>query len=114
MHKLITSAEGSDDLSIGLNRDRHTGQRELTKSKIIKGKCHLRNMLKGIFGFSEHQEKATNELVFNLTLTRKADNSVLSKDNADNIGKVKLKLLYGMCRIIHPVFHSKPYYLNKF
>ena len=59
MYKLITSPRGSDYLSVGLNRDRNTRQKELTNNKIIKGKYHVRNMLKRIFGFAEHQEKAT-------------------------------------------------------
>ena len=47
-------------------------------------------MLKDIFGFSEQQQKATFGLGYKLPLTRKTDNSVLDKDNATNIGKVKI------------------------
>ena len=42
MQKLITSAENTDDLSIGFGRDRGRRQRELTNNKNIKGKNHVR------------------------------------------------------------------------
>ena len=42
LYKLITSARGSDDLSIGFDRDRGRRQRELTNNKNIKGKYHVR------------------------------------------------------------------------
>ena len=41
------------------DRDRDRRQRELTSNKNIKGKYHIRFMLKDVFGFDEHQEKAT-------------------------------------------------------
>ena len=47
-------------------------------------------MLKDIFGFDQHQEKATNGLGYTLTLTGKTDNSVMIKDNAIYIGKIKI------------------------
>ena len=46
-------------------------------------------MLRDIFGLAEHQEKATYGLGCMLFLTRNSDNSVLNKDNATNIGKIK-------------------------
>ena len=48
-------------------------------------------MLKNIFGFAEHQEKATNGLGFNSALTINTDNAVLNKDNAINNAKIKIK-----------------------
>ena len=57
LYTLITSARGSDDLSIGFDRDRGRRQRELTNIKTQKGRYHLIIMLKDIFGFVEHQEK---------------------------------------------------------
>ena len=59
MYKLLTSSKGSDDLSIGFDRDRNRRQRELTNNKNIKGKYHVRIYLKDVFGFVEYQEKAT-------------------------------------------------------
>ena len=93
MYKLLTSSRGSDDLSIGFDRDRNRRQNELTNNKNIKGKYHVRIYLKDVFGFSESQEKGTYGLGYKLTLTRNTDNSVLNKDNAINIGKVKINAL---------------------
>ena len=47
-------------------------------------------MLKDVFGFAEHQEKATYGLGYKLTLTRISYNAVLNKDNATKIGKIKV------------------------
>ena len=57
MYNLRKSARDSDDSFIGFDRDRKRRQRELTNTKNIKGKYHSRNMLRDIFGFSEHQQK---------------------------------------------------------
>ena len=46
MYKLLTSSKGSDDLSIGFDRDRNRRQRELTNNKTQKGKYHVRIYLK--------------------------------------------------------------------
>ena len=59
MYKLLTSSRGSDDLSIDVDRDRNRKRDDLTKSKNMKGKYHLRIMHKDVFGFAEYQEKAT-------------------------------------------------------
>ena len=90
MYKLLTSSRGSDDLSIGFDRDRNSRKRELTNNKNIKGKYHMRIYLKDIFRFAEHQEKATYVLGYKLTLTRASDNAVLNKTNATAIGKIKI------------------------
>ena len=92
MYNLITSAK-DNDLSIGFDRDRGRRQRELSNNEIIKGKYHVRSMLKDVFGCAEHQEKATYGLAYKLTLTRNTDNSVLNKDNVINIGKVKINAI---------------------
>ena len=90
MYKQLTSKRGSDDLSIGFDRDRNRRKRELTNNKNIKGKLHMRIYLKDIFGFAEHHEKATYGLDYTLTLTRATDNAVLKKTNATAIGKIKI------------------------
>ena len=59
MYKLITSSKDSDDLSIGFARSRNRRRDELALNKNIKGKYHLKILLKDIFGFAEHQQKAT-------------------------------------------------------
>ena len=90
MYKLSTSSRGSDDLSIGFDRDRNRRKRELTNNKKIKGKYHRKIYPKDIFGFAEHQEKATYGLGYKLILTINSDNAVFNKTNATAIGKIKI------------------------
>ena len=89
MYKLLSSSKGSDDLSIGFDRDRGRRQRELTNNKTQKGKYHVRIYLKDVFGFAEYQEKGTYGLGYKLTMTRNSDNAVLNKANATNNAKIK-------------------------
>ena len=93
MYKLITTAKGCDDLSIGFDPDQSRRQRELTNNKNIKGKYHVRIYLKDIFGFAEHQEKATYGLGYKLALTRNSDSVVLNKANAVNEAKIIFKAI---------------------
>ena len=57
LYKLITSSKNSDDLSIGFDRNSVRRREEMTNNKNVKGKFHLRFMLKDVFGFAEHHEK---------------------------------------------------------
>ena len=93
MYKLITSAEGSDDLTIGFDRDLGRRRNELTNNKTVKGTFRLRIMVKDVIGFAEWQEKATYGLGYKLTLTKNSDNAVLNKENAIAIGKVKINAI---------------------
>ena len=93
MYKLLSSCKGSDDLSIGFDRDRGRRQRELTNNKTQKGKYHVRIYLKDVLGFAEYQEKGTYGLGYKLTLTRNTDNAVLNKANAINNSRVKINAL---------------------
>ena len=93
MYKLITSSKGSDDLSIGFDRDRGRTQRELTTHKSQKGKYDVRIYLKDVFGFAGYQEKGTYGLGYKLTLTRNTDNAVLNKANAINNGNIKINAI---------------------
>ena len=82
MYKLITSSKYSDDLSIGFDHSRNRRRDKLARNKNVKGKNHLRIILKDVFGFPEHQEKATYGLTLNgskLTLTRNKDDVVVNK-----------------------------------
>ena len=65
MYKLITSSKNSDDLSIGFDRSSARRRIQMTNNKTVKGKHHLRIMLKDVYGFAEHQEKATYASVIN-------------------------------------------------
>ena len=73
MYKLITSSKYSDDLSIGFDRSRNRRRDELTANKIVKGKYRLKILLQDVFGFAEHQAKATYGLGYKLTLKRNKD-----------------------------------------
>ena len=90
MYKLLTSTTGSDDLSNGFDRDRDRRKLELTNNKNVKRKYHVKVYSKDIFGFAEHQEKATYGLGYKLMITRACDNAVLIKTNATPIGKIKI------------------------
>ena len=79
MYKLITSSKGSDDLSIGFDRSPNRRKDELALNKSVKGKYHVRIMLKDVFGFAECQEKAIYGLGYKLTLTRNKDEAVIDK-----------------------------------
>ena len=57
MYKLITSSKDCHDLSFGFDRSRNRRKDELAQNKNVKGKYHLRIMLKDVFGFAECQEK---------------------------------------------------------
>ena len=92
MYKLLTSSKGSDDLSIGLDRERNRRQRELS-NKSQKGKYLVRIYLKDVFGFAEYQEKGTYGLGYKLSLTRNSDNAVLNKGNTINNGKIKINAI---------------------
>ena len=90
MYKTITNTRDADDLSIGFDRDRGRRQRKLINTKNRKGKHHATIMLGDIFGFAEHQEKATQVLGLKLTITRISGNSVLNKANATHNAKFKI------------------------
>ena len=90
MYKLITSSKGSDDLSIGFDRSSARRREEITNDKNLKGKFHLRIMLKNVFGFAEGQEKATYGLGYKLTLTRKKDGAVI--DKVASIAEARIKI----------------------
>ena len=71
MCKLITSSKGSDDLYIGFDHSNGRLRDDMTNKKNEKGKFHLRIMLRDVFGFTEHREKANYGPGYKLTLTRK-------------------------------------------
>ena len=54
-----------------------------------KGICPVRIMLKDVFSFAEHQEKATYGLGFQLTLTRNKDEAV--SDKAAGIADARIR-----------------------
>ena len=90
MYKLITSSKDSDDLSIGFDRSRNRRGDEIALNKNIKGKYHLKILLKDVFGFAECQEKATYGLGYKLTLTRNKDDGVIDKANGIADARIKI------------------------
>ena len=65
MYKLITSSKGSVDLSIGFDRSSARPREDMTTDKHVKGKFHLRIMLRDTFGFAEGQKKLLTVSVIN-------------------------------------------------
>ena len=90
MYKLITSSKDSDDLSIGFDNSRNRRRDELALNKNKKSKYHLKIMLKDVFEFAEHQEKATYGLGYKLTLTRNKDDAVI--DKAGGIADARIRI----------------------
>ena len=90
MYKLITSCKDSNDFSIGFDYSRNRRRDELALNKNIKGKYHLKIMLKDVFGFAEHEQKATYGLGYKLTLTRNKDDAVIDKDNAIADARIRI------------------------
>ena len=76
-------------MSIGFDRDRKRRLRELNNNKNMKGEYHVKIMLKDVFGFAEHHEKATYGLGYKLTIPGNGDSSVLNGTNSTNIGQIK-------------------------
>ena len=113
MYKLITSARGSDDLSIGFDRDRGRGQHELTNNKNIKGKYHVRIYLRDVFGFPQQQERRSFALGYKLTLTRNTDYAVLNKGNAINNGKIKINAIEWYVPCYTPSITQKNISMNQ-
>ena len=66
-------------MSVGFDRNRGRRQLKLTNNKNIKGKNHLRIMLKDVFRFAELQEKATYGLGYKLTITKNKDEAASDK-----------------------------------
>ena len=62
LYRRMTSAKGADDLSVRLDPGHGKRQQQLTNKKSVKGKYRVGRMLRHVFGFSKHQEKATHGL----------------------------------------------------
>ena len=89
MYNLMTSSKDSDELSIGFDRSRNRRRDELALNKNIKGKYHLKILLKDVFRFAECQEKSSYGLGYKLTLTRNKDDAVIDKANGTADARIK-------------------------
>ena len=99
MYKIITSSQYSDDISIGFDRSSARQRDETTNNKNLKGKYHLRIMLKVGFGFAECHEKSTYGLGYELTPTRNKDEAVL--DKVAGIADARIKIDHIHCYVPH-------------
>ena len=77
-------------MSIGFDPSRNRGRDELAQNKNVKGKNHVRKMLKVVFGYAECHEEAAYGLGYKLTLTRDKDNGIIHK--AVGIADAKIKI----------------------
>ena len=120
MYKLISSAKDTNDLSVGFDPSRNTIRDELTTNRNIKGKYHVRIMLQDVFGFTEHQEKATYGLGYKLTLTRNKDECVVDKTAGIPDARIKIDHIhwyvphYTPCIQQQCVLSNNVYYLKRF
>ena len=55
----------------------------------MRGKFHLKILLKDVFGFAECQEKCTYGLRYKLTLTRNKDDAVIDKAGGIADGRIR-------------------------
>ena len=90
MYKLITSSKDINDFSIGFDHSGNRRRDELALNKNKKGKYHVKIMPKDVFGFAEHQEKATYGLGYQLTVRRNKDDAVT--DKAGGIADARIRI----------------------
>ena len=90
MYNLKTSSKDSNDLSIGFDHSRNRRRDELAADKSVKGKLHLKILLKDVFGFAECQKKATSGLGYKLTLTRNKEDAVIDKAGGFADGRIRI------------------------
>ena len=98
MYNLISSAKYGNDLSVDFDRSRDRRQQELTSNKKVKGKYHVRIMLRDLFGFVDCMEKATHGFGYKLTLTRNKDDKLLE---SKCISRKQRKQILIKCSLLH-------------
>ena len=113
MYKLITSSRDSNDLSIGFDNSRNRRKDELALNKNIKGKYHVKIMLKDVFGFVEHQEEATYGLGYKLTLTRNKDDAVIDKANGIADARIRIDHIHWYVPHYTPSIQQQKSILSK-
>ena len=99
---------------MGFNRSRNIRRDELTDNKYVKGKHHLRNMLKDVFGSAEHQEKATYGLRYKLTLTRNKNEAVIDKVAGIADGRIKIDHIHWYILHYTPSIQQRNISSNRF
>ena len=66
----------------------------MTNKKKVKGKYHIKIMLKDVFGFAEHQKKATFGPGYKFTLTRNKDKAVIDKVAVSADARIKIDQIH--------------------
>ena len=102
MYKLISSANDSNDLSVGFDHSRNRRKYELTANKSMKGNYHPKISLKDVFGFAECQEKTTYGLGYKLTLTRNKADAIIDKAGGIADAKIKIDHIHSYVRHYTP------------
>ena len=93
-YKLKSTAKVINHLSLGFGQSRNRRRDELTSNENTKSKYHFRTKLKGVFGFAQHQEKATYGLGYKKPLTRNKDDAVIDKGAGIPDARIKLDHIY--------------------
>ena len=110
---MITSAKDTKGLSIGFDRNRDRRKQESTNNKNIIGIYHLRIILRDVFGFAEHQEKANYGLGYKLTLTRNKDEVVIDKAVGTADVRMKIDHIHWYVRHYTPSFQQQSFLSNE-
>ena len=112
-YKLLTTAKDTDEMFFGFDRDRNRRRDDLTNNEHIKGKYHVRIMLKDVSGFAEHQEKVTYGLGYKMILTRNKDEGVFDKAAGIADSRIKIDQIDWYVPPTHLPFNNKVLFLNK-
>ena len=71
-------------------------------------------MLKYIFGFAEHQEKATYGFDYKITLTRNKDEAVIDKAGGIAVARIKIDYIHWYVAHYIPSISQQGFCLRKF
>ena len=111
MYKLVTSSKDSDDLFLGFDRSRSRRRKKLTQ-KNIKSKHHLRFLLRDLFEYAEHQEKATYGLGHEITLTWDKNDSVIDKVAGLADARIKIHFIHWLvCCPVYTIHSTTRYFI---
>ena len=110
MYKLISSAQDSNDLSIGFDHSRNRRSGELTANKSVKGRYHLKNLLKGVFGFAECQKKLL--MVLNM-ITRSKDDAITDKTGGIADARIRIDHIHWYVPHYTPSIQQQSIFSNQ-
>ena len=110
---LLTTAKDTDEMFFDFDRDRNRRRDDLTNKDYIKGKYHVRVMLKDVSGFAEHQEKVTYGLGYKTILIRNKDEGVLDKTAGIADARIKIDQIDWYVPPKYLPFNNKVLCLNK-